>query len=129
MQAQNITVKNGADTDKTFTLISPSAGWGSVASWYLQEGAISAVFPQWTTMAQKNGSGVQTATAKLRLPSSFTDTVTGLTNVGSHAELNVSVKLPPDFPEALKDDFVAFAVNLFGSEQFRAQLRYASPAT
>lgn len=129
MQATDIVVKNGTDVDKTFKLINPAAGLGGIATWNLKEGSISAVFPALTLSATKNGNGVRTVQLKLSLPSSYTDTVSGLTNVGTRAEAHVTVKMPDTFPEALKDDFVAFVANTVNDTLIKACLRDAEPAT
>lgn len=131
-QATDLVVNNGATTPvaKTFTLITPSAGLGSIAQWALREGPISSVFPQLTTSAnQTKGSGVRSLNVKFKLPSSYTDAVTGLTNVGSHAECNFSVRIPPDFPEALKADLVAYTLNLLNTALLKSMIKDAAPAT
>lgn len=127
-QATNLVIKNSAGVDKTFTLITPAAGYGAVADWALKEGSISTVFPRLTASATKKPNS-QNLKVKFYLPSSFTDTVTGLTNVGSRAEVNVDVAIPNDFPEALKDDFVAFSTNAFKTSLLQAMWRDATPAT
>ena len=126
-QAANLVVKNGASTpvDKTFTLISPAAGDGSMAVWALKEGSISAVFPQLTAMANATPTA-RKLKVRFRLPSSFTDAVTGRTMVASRAEMNVDFTIPADFPEALKDDFVAYSVNIAATELLKAMIRDAS---
>lgn len=130
-QAIDLTVKNGASTpvDKTFTLISPAAGDDSLAQWALKEGSISAVFPSFTAMARKTGNQSRQLKMKLRLPSSYTDSVTGLTQVGTGAEMNVTFAIPDTFPESLKGDFVAFAVNLLNHTMVKAMVRDAYSAT
>lgn len=128
-QAQNLTVKNVAGADKTFALVNPSAGDGGIALWALKEGTISAVFPQLTASAAKTGNRSRKLTVKYRQPSSYTDSVTGLTAVGSAAEVNTTVSIPDDFPEGLKDDFVAFYTNIVRDPLFQAMMRDAYPAT
>lgn len=127
-QAANITVKNGAGLDKTFTLISPAAGDGGLAQWALKEGLISSVFPVLTTSttARPNGRRLK---VKFFIPSSYTDSVTGLTLVNNRAEANLDVAVPADFPEAHKDDFVALLTNLLSSPVIKSQIRDAVPAT
>lgn len=127
-QATNLVVKNAAAVDKTFTLITPAAGDGGVAEWALKEGTISSVFPRVTASAHATPRGRNCA-VKIRVPSSFTDSVTGLTNVGSAFEVNVKVAVPADFPEALKDDCVAFATNALSTALLKAMIRDAVPAT
>lgn len=121
--AVDISVKNGANVDKTFALVSPAAGDGGIAMWALKEGAISAVFPVITAMATKTGNNSRKLTIKFKLPSSYTDTVTGKTMVDTGAEMNVSFSMPNDFPETLKADNVAFAINLLNSTLFKAAIR------
>lgn len=129
-QAVNLVVKNGATTpvDKTFTLMTPAAGDGGLAIWALKEGTIASVFPQFTASATSNARG-RKLKLKLRLPSSFSDAVTGLTQVGSRAEMNVDINVPDDFPETLKDDFVAFCTNLANHALVKSMMRDAYPAT
>lgn len=128
-QATNITVKNAAGTDKVFALVNPSAGDGGIALWALKEGTISAVFPQLTASAAKTGNRSRKLSVKYRQPSSYTDSVTGLTAVGSAAEVNTTVSIPDDFPEGLKDDFVAFYTNIVRDALIQAMFRDAYPAT
>lgn len=125
-QAIDLVVKNGASdpVDKTFTLISPAAGDGAVATWFLKEGSISAVFPRFTASARK-GQKSRLLTLKVSTPSSFTDAVTGLTSVSSASEMNVTFKVPDDFPESLKSDQVAFALNLMNTPLVKAMIRDA----
>lgn len=130
-QAADIVLNNGAGTPvaKTFTLVSPAAGLNGLAKWLLKEGAISSIFPQLTALARLTGNQAQLAQIKLRIPSSYTDTVTGLTKVGSAFELNVTATVPFDFPESLKPDAVAFSANLVQNAIIKAMIRDAEPAT
>lgn len=125
-QAIDLVVKNGAATpvDKTFTLISPAAGNGSIAHWALKEGVISSIFPRFTAAAQRNGQSGKLR-MKLTVPASYTDSVTGLTSVKSNFMVEVNVAVPDDFPEANKADAVAFAVNLIGHNLIKAMIRDA----
>lgn len=127
-QALDLVIKNAAGADKTFSLISPSAGDGGLATWALKEGTISSVFPRLTAMARP-GTGTRVLTVKFRMPSSYTDTVTGLTNVGSGTLFSVQVVIPDNFPEALKNDFVAFSTNALKTTLLTAMIRDAVPAT
>lgn len=130
-QAADIVVQNGAATpvDKTFTLVTPASGDGGIAEWALKEGPISSVFPVLTASAAKTGNSSRKLTVKFRLPSSYTDSVTGLTNVNSAAEMNVSFSVPNSLPEALKDDYVAFCTNLLSSALLKSMIKDAYPAT
>lgn len=127
-QASDIIVKNAASVDKTFALITPAAGDGGIAEWALKEGTISAVFPRITASSHKTPRG-RVLTEKFRYPSSYNDAVTGLTNVGSAAEVNVKISVPSDYPENKKDDFVAFTVNAFQTALLKAMMRDAVSAT
>lgn len=126
-QAINLTIKNAVDADKTFELITPAAGDGGIAEWALKEGVISSVFPRLTASAHKTPRG-RVLTTKLRLPSSYQDAVTGLTNVGSAAEVNIKVSMPADYPEAKKDDFVAFTRNVISHALLQSMMRDATSA-
>lgn len=130
-QATNITVKNGASTpvDKTFILVTPAAGDGGIAAWALKEGPISSVFPTITVSAHRTTNKSRKLALKFRLPSSYNDAVTGLTLVGSAAEVNISVSMPDTFPEALKNDFAAFAANIVGNPLIKELIHDAYPAT
>lgn len=130
-QATDIVIKNGAGTpvDKIFTLLAPAAGDNSYANWRLKEGAISSVFPRIAMLARANGNNARKANIKMQIPSSYTDTVTGLTKVGSSFDLNIDVTVPDDFPESLKSDAVAFAKNLVAHAITQAVMRDAVPAT
>lgn len=128
-QATDLTVKNGANVDKTFTLTAPAAGMGGIAMWALKEGTISAVFPTLTARAVTNGNDVNHLRVKFELPSSYTDTVTGLTNVGTGVLMDANFRVPSDFPEALKNDYVAFAVNLLNTALLKAMIRDGLSAT
>jgi hypothetical protein len=128
-QATDLVLKNGAAVDKTFTLYAPAAGDQSVATWKLKEGTIASVFPLITTSARSTGNASRKSEGKLRLPSSYTDTVTGLTKVGSAFEFNFSASVPDDFPEALKNDATAFAKNLIAHALIQAMMRDGQPTT
>lgn len=130
-QAVNLVLNNGATTPvaKTFHLISPAAGDGGVATWALKEGVISSVFPRLTAAAARTNNASRKLTVKFRLPSSYTESVTGRTMVGSAAEMNATFSIPGDFPEALKGDFVAFATNALRSALFQEMIRDAINAT
>lgn len=133
-QAENLVLKNAAGTDKTFTLIAPAAGYGGVAEWALKEGTISSVFPKVTAMARKGASVAgrppsSIVQQKLRVPSSYTDTVTGLTSVSSAFDFQIHVSVPADFPEALKADAVAYASNLAQNAIIKAMWSDGSAAS
>lgn len=133
-QAADLVLNNGAGTPvaKTFSLINPSAGLNSLALWQLKEGTIRTVFPTITALAKRNGGANSPAnrlTFTLAIPSSYTDTVTGLTQVGSAFKCYIDAVVPDDFPEALKNDAVAFSKNLIATALVQAMLRDATPAT
>lgn len=130
-QAIDLVLNNGASTPvaKTFNLLAPAAGYNSVAEWALKEGTISAVFPRVSALARITGNSSRKLVIKFKLPSSYTDTVTGLTKVGSGFEFDGSFSVPDSFPEALKNDAVAFTANLINSTLIKAMMRDALPAT
>lgn len=132
--ATNLIVKDGADVDKTFTLLSPAPGYGAPAEWALKEGVISSVFPRFTASARSsqrpNSLGAaKSVTVKIRVPSSYTDSVTGRTLTGSAFEFNGTATVPNDFPENLKADAVAFTSNLLSSALVKEMIRDGLPAT
>lgn len=131
-QATNIIVNDGTTptpVSKTFTLVTPAAGDGGIAMWALKEGAISAIFPVLTASAVKTSNRSRKLTVKLRVPSSYTDAVTGQTMVSTAAEMNVTFSVPETFPESLKPNFVAFAINTLSSTLMKEMIRDAYPAT
>lgn len=131
-QAVDIVIKNGAATpvDKTFALIAPAAGDGSYANWRLREGVISSVFPRIAIKAMENaGKTARKANIKLQIPSSYMESVTGLTKVGSGFDLDITVTVPNDYPEALKNDAVAFTSNLMNVPMVKAIIRDSFSAT
>ena len=125
----NIVVKNAANADKTFTFVSPAAGYESLATWHLKEGAIQGVFPVLTAMAKPTANKSQVGKLRLRVPSSFVDSSTGQVNVGSSIEFNLTVSIPKAFPEAAKDDAVVYFQKLIASAPLSAFLRDAFPVT
>lgn len=129
-KAVDIAVQNGATTPvtKTFSLVSPAAGDSGIATWVLKEGPISGAFPQLTAQARVTRTS-RVLKVKFRLPSSYTEAASGLTMLGSRAEMNVDFTVPGDFPEALKGDYVAYAVNLLNSALLKSMIRDAYPAT
>jgi hypothetical protein len=127
--AVTLVLKNAAAADKNFVVNSPAAGDGGIAEWALREGVISTVFPKITAQARRTGNQSRKLSLKLRIPSSYTDTVTGLTKVGSAFEFNGEFSVPDDFPEALKDDAVAFSSNLMADALVKAMFRDGLPAT
>lgn len=133
-QATDLVIKNAAGTDKNFVLITPAAGYGSLAEWNLKEGTISSVFPKLTALARPSQRAKKDGPAKhlsvrFHMPSSYTDTVTGLTLVNSAWEFNGNVTVPDDFPEALKADAVAFTTNALKTALLTSMLKDASAAT
>lgn len=130
-QATDLVLKNGAGTpvDKTFALYSPAAGDNSVAEWALKEGVIASVFPRISALARRTGNASRKVQLKLRIPSSYTDTVTGLTKVGSAFEADISCSVPDDYPESLKADAIAFTKNLVAHALIQSMIRDGLPAT
>lgn len=128
-QAVNIVVNNATAVSKTFALISPAAGDGGVAMWALREGTISSVFPTVTASAARTNNSSRKLQMKIRLPSSYSDSVTGRTAVASAAEANIAISMPGDYPEALKADFVAYVTNVLATPLAKEMMRDALSAT
>jgi len=132
-QATDLTINDGQATPvaRTFTLFAPAAGYGGVAEWRYKSGANASVFPVLTWSAERDSRrGVNRGKGKFRMPSSYTDTTTGLVKAGSALEFNFTVAVPDDFPEALKNDAMAFVANAINNAFFRSGvLRDGTPAT
>ncbi len=129
-QQIDLVVNNGAAVAKTFSAITPAGGDGQPALWQLKEGTISTVFPSLEASARPNaGRSARKAIFTLKVPSSYTAPVTGLTAVGSSATVNMTVTVPSDFPEALKADFVAYWTNLMQNTLVKSLIKDALAAT
>ena len=128
-QATDLIIMNAAGTNKTFALITPAAGDGGVARWALKEGTISSVFPTITASATSTSRNARNAHIKIHVPSSYTDSVTGLTNVNGGPEANIKVAVPNDFPEAMKPDWVAYVVGAVNTALMQAIIKDATSAT
>lgn len=127
-QAINLVLKNAANVDKTFTLMSPAAGDGSYANWRLKEGATSLAFPR-VAVATRVGASARKANIKLQIPATYLDARTGLPVVASTFDFNADITVPDGFPESSKDDAVAFVTNLIANAVIKAIVRDAVPAT
>lgn len=129
-QAANLTVKNAALVDKTFTLLAPAPGYGAQgAEWALKEGATSVAYPLATLSASKTPNRSRKATIKIRVPAVYTSVATGLPVVSSNFEFNGTCSVPDDFPDSQKDDAVAFVTGVISSALFKACMRDGLPAT
>lgn len=129
-QAATVTLNNAAAAAKTFTLITPAAGYGGVAEWNLKEGAVTAAFPKVTSSARPmQGVKGKRVIVKLEFPSTYVETTTGLTKTGPSMEFEYKGTIPDAFPEASKADFLAYAKNLVAQALFNAQLGDGSPMT
>ena len=128
-QATDITVKNSANVDKTFTLINPSAGDDAIALWLLKEGLIPGAFPRLTTSARGQGDGSRRFQAKLSIPTVYTDVATGRVTTLPGAEMNFSTRLSAEFPQANKADFVAYTSNIIALALMKAAYGDGYPMT
>ncbi len=123
-QAVDLVINNAAAVAKTFSVLSPAAGDGGTASFALKEGTISKVFPK-VLVSSRRGNDSRKTVISLTLPSSYTEAANGLTAVGSAAQINIAVTVPDTFPESLKNDFQAYAVNLVANASIKACIRDA----
>ena len=131
-QATDLVLANGAPTpvQKTFKLMSPSAGDGSWCNWRLQEGTISTVFPALASCSRDNGPRTaRKLDLKVRVPSSYTDAVTGLTVVNSNFTFDATVTCPNAFPEALKPDAIAFVSNFMAAALVKEMMKQMTSAS
>lgn len=128
-QATNLVVKNAASVDKTFTLLTPAPGYGSPAEWALREGATAVTYPTFHLSAQKTANRARKVSLKVRTPATYISVATGLPVVASNMEFNGTIVVPDDFPDAQKDDAVAFIANLIATAMVKACIRDGLPAT
>lgn len=129
-QAANLTVKNAALVDKTFTLLTPAPGYGvQGAEWALKEGATSVAYPRFTLSASKTPNRSRKVAIKVRVPAVYTSVATGLPVVASNIEFNGTFSVPDDFPEVQKDDAVAYATGVISTALVKSCLRDGLPAT
>lgn len=134
-QANNLVIANGATppVDKTFTLLNPAAGLNSTADWALKEGAVSAVFPRLSALVSNvNAPGrapSKRTSLKVRVPSSYVDSATGQTMVGSAVEANISITVPSDFPESAKAHAIAYVQNFTKHAVVTSMVSDGAPAT
>lgn len=128
-QAANLIVKNAANVDKTFTLLTPSAGYGSVAEWALREGPTTTVYPTFSLTANKTSNRSRKVPVKVRVPAYYTSVSTGLPVVSTAMEFNGSVSVPDDFPDDQKDNAIAYMTNLLSTALVKSCLRDGLPAT
>lgn len=134
-QASPLVIANGATppVNKTFTLLNPAAGLNSTADWALKEGAVSGVFPRLSALVGNvNAPGrapSKRTSLKVRVPSSYVDTGTGQTMVGSALEANISITVPSDFPEAMKADAIAYIQNFTKHTLVTSMVSDGAPAT
>lgn len=127
--ATDLTIKNAAGVDKTFTLLTPAAGYASLAEWALKEGATSVVYPTLSLAAHKTKNRSRKVAIKARKPAAYTSVATGLPVVASVFEVNVTASVPDDFPDDQKDDAVAFATNALRTTLIMACMRDGLPGT
>jgi len=131
-QAADFTINNGAGTPvaKTFTLLAPAAGVNGEAKWELREGANSTVFPRFSAVLRPDPSVKGfSSVMKHRYPAAYTDTTTGLVKPSAVAEFVGTVKMPDDFPETDKANFVAFIVNSVANSLWKQFLAGRSAMT
>lgn len=127
-QATNLTIANNAAVAKTFTLVSPASD-GNVSSWELKEGAHRGVFPKITALARPMSDNSRRINIKWAVPTAYTDTATGLTKAGSVAYGEYSAKMPNDYPETAKLDYIAYVVNGIATALLKEMARDCTSAT
>lgn len=121
-QATNLTIKNGAGVDKTFTLLS-GGNDGQLATWQLKEGGLSPVSFPVVTYSASRVANARKAHVKVRVPVVYTDAVTGVEKLVDTYEMNVQVRCSDALPEASRDDAVAFATNVVANALIKSGLR------
>lgn len=121
--AANLTVKNAANADKIFTLLTPASGDGGLAEFALKEGASPVAYPKFTFMAKRTANRSRKTQGKIRVPFSFIDPTTGVAKVVTAYEFNFDCSVADDFPDSARDDAVAYTANLVGHALVKAGLR------
>lgn len=128
-KAVDIVVKNAANVDKTFTLLTPASGYGNVAEWALKEGATSVAYPTFGLAASKTQNRSKKVALKAKKPATYDSVATGLPVVSSSMEFNGTISVPDDFPDDQKDNAIAYFTGLFASALVKACCRDGLPAT
>lgn len=127
----NLVVKNGASTpvDVTFTAVTPSSGFGTLAIWQVISGAARSMYRTFTSETRVNSNGTTVVTTKLTVPSFYTDPVTGLPVALEAAEVHARVRIPKNFPVSDIDDVAAFAGNLLSTALMKEVIKTGTPVT
>lgn len=125
-QANNLVIMNGAAVNKTFTLFAPAPGDTGNATWKLKEGADSRYFPT-LTVGTKVSPTARKLTLRLRVPRDPLTGDNGGPAASCFAALDVTV--PDQFPESMKNDWVAYVSNVLNHSDIKAALRDAVPLT
>lgn len=121
--AANLVVKDAANVDKTFTLMTPASGDSGLAEFALKEGASPVAYPKFTFMAKRTANRSRKTQGKIRVPFSFTDPTTGVTRVITAFEFNFDCSVADDFPDSVRDNAVAYTANIVGHTLVKACLR------
>lgn len=121
--ATNIIVQNASAVDKTFEVLTPSGGDGGIARYALKEGAAPVAFPTLTVVARATTNASRKTSTKVHVPFTYSDPVSGLIKKGPAFELNIEASMPDAFPENMRDDAVAYGVNLAASSLMRQVFR------
>lgn len=121
--AVNIIVQNASAVNKTFEVLTPSGGDGGVARYALKEGSAPVAFPSMTVVARPTTNASRKTLTKVHVPFTYTDPVSGLLKKGPAFELNIEASMPDAYPEDMRDDAVAYGVNLAASTLMRQVFR------
>lgn len=121
--AENITVQNATGVNKLFEVLTPSGGDGGVARYALKQGSAPVAFPSMTVVARSTTNASRKTSTKVHVPFTYTDPVSGLLKKGPAFELNIEASMPDAYPEDMRDDAVAYGVNLAASTLMRQVFR------
>lgn len=128
--ATNLVVKNAAGVDKTFTVITPAAGDGSIAEWQdLTAGLTPSVRPAITYSTRRNGNAARKGDFKVVVPVGFTNPDTGLVERVVRWEADVRLTVPDNCPDTVCADGAAFVGNALALTVIKALTQRAYPAT
>lgn len=125
----NLTVKNASNVDTLFTAIYPASGDGSTAVWHNKAGLSTVQFPKLLATAKRSRSGVRSLVLRFDMPATYVDPTSGLPIKVSSPLIKLEAVIPEGYPEALRDDNVALALNLLNTPLVKSMIRDAIPAT
>lgn len=125
-QATNITVKNAANADVVFNVVTPSGGDNTPAIWELTAAGTSSLSrPRAEMLSRPNADkSARKVISTLAVPYVVTDSVTGLQKVAANVVFrNGEMTAPRAVPDTLIADAVAYWAGLVSSTLWKDSLK------